>query len=29
MLAAGALLEDLAVLSNDRQLDAFGIRRLW
>ena len=29
ILAAQALLENLALLSNDRELDAFGVRRVW
>ncbi len=29
MIAAQALLENLTLLSNDRELDAFGVRRLW
>ena len=28
-LAAQALLENLTLLSNDKALDAFGVRRLW
>jgi PIN domain nuclease of toxin-antitoxin system len=29
MLAAQAIHEDLAVISNDEQLDIFGVRREW
>ncbi len=29
ILAAQALLENLTLLSNDRELDAFGVRRFW
>ncbi len=29
ILAAQALLENLTLLSNDRELDAFGVRRIW
>ncbi len=29
MLAAQALASDMPILSNDPQLDAFGVRRLW
>ena len=28
-LAAQALLENLTLLSNDRELDAFGVHRIW
>ena len=29
MLAAQALAMDIPILSTDRKLDAFGIRRIW
>jgi PIN domain nuclease of toxin-antitoxin system len=29
MIAAQALAMDIPIISNDKQLDAFGIRRLW
>ncbi len=29
ILAAQALLEGLTLLSNDRELDAFGVKRVW
>lgn len=29
MIAAQALIEDIAVLSSDAKLDAFGIQRIW
>jgi PIN domain nuclease of toxin-antitoxin system len=29
MLAAQAIDEDLPLISNDQQLDAFGVRREW
>ena len=29
MLIAQAMLEDLAILSNDEAFDAYGVRRLW
>jgi PIN domain nuclease of toxin-antitoxin system len=29
MLAAQAIHEDLPLVSNDKQLDAFGVRREW
>jgi PIN domain nuclease of toxin-antitoxin system len=29
MIAAQSIHEDLALISNDEQLDAFGVRREW
>ena len=29
MLAAQAIQEDMPLISNDQQLDAFGVRRVW
>ncbi len=29
ILAAQALIENLTLLSNDRELDAFGVKRIW
>lgn len=29
MLAAQSIHEDIPLLSNDKQLDAFGVRRIW
>ncbi len=29
MIAAQALTLDIAVISNDKELDAFGVRRIW
>ena len=29
MIAAQALAEDIAVISNDAKLDGFGVRRIW
>jgi hypothetical protein len=29
MLIAQAMLDDMALVSNERQFDVYGVRRLW